>query len=127
MEIVNFLAQFWGFSLIIVSLAFLIKPKHVENILTLVEDTKNELVFGILNVMLGIALILWYNVWDSSWRVIITILAWLILVRGIVCLFFPEVIKTGAAKVKSHKEWVSYALVVCIIIGCLLAYLGQTF
>ena len=125
MEIVNFLAQFWGFSLVIISLALLVNSKYIEYAIQLMEDHKNVLVFGIVNVMLGIAFVLLYSVWDSSWRVIITILAWLVTLRGIVCLFSPHFIKKGIEKAKSHKDWFPYILVGFIILGCSLIYLGQ--
>lgn len=127
MEIVNFLAQFWGFSLVIISLALLINPKNVEHIITLAEDHKNVTIFGIINVMIGVAFILLYNVWDKNWQVIITILAWLVTIRGIVCLFFPNIVKKGITIIRSHRDWFSYILVALVILGCALIYLGQGF
>ncbi len=126
MEIVNFLAEFWGFSLVIISLAFLTHPKHLEHIIQLMEDQKNVLIFGIINVMLGIAFVLLYNVWDSSWRVIVTILAWLIVVRGFICLFSPNLVSKGLEKVKAHRDWFSMILVALVLLGCVLIYFGQT-
>ncbi len=128
MEIVNFLAEFWGFSFIIISLAFLINPKNIEDIIELVGDKKNVLMFGIINVMIGVASVLLYNVWDSSWKVIITIIAWLIVIRGIVCLFFPDIIKKIIeTKIKIYKDWFSVVFVASVLLGCLLVYWGQAF
>ncbi len=125
MEIVNFLAQFWGFSLVVISLALLIKPRNIENVVSLMDDQKNATIFGIANVMLGIVFILLYNVWSQDWKVVVTVLAWLILLRGMVCLFFPEVIKKGIEKVRAHRDWFSYLLVALTILGCLLVYWSQ--
>ncbi|OGZ69787.1 MAG: hypothetical protein A3F47_02015 [Candidatus Staskawiczbacteria bacterium RIFCSPHIGHO2_12_FULL_38_11] len=124
MEIVNFLAVLWGISFIIISLAFLIRQRYIEFFFSLMEDEKNLLLFGLINVMLGIALVLSYNVWDSSWRVIITVLAWLVTIRGIALLFLPDLIKKGLAKFKSKTEWIPLGLVVFVLFGCVLVYLG---
>ncbi len=127
METVNFLASLWGFSLIIVSLAFLINSKNVEHVIRLAEDEKMLLLVGIINIVLGITLVLTYNVWDSSWKVLITILGWLVIVRGSLILFFPNIVKKGVAKIKTYRDWFSVILVACILLGCLLIYFGQPF
>jgi len=124
MEIVNFLAQFWGFSLIIIPLAFLVYPKYIEYIVAAVETEKNILACGIINLMAGIVLVLLYNVWDTSWKTIITIIAWITLARGIVCLFLPDIVKKMAEKVKMHTDWLSVAFVGFVILGCVLIYSG---
>src|SRR3989344_7342828 len=114
MEIVNFLALVWGFSFIIISLAFLISPKNIEYMLQLMQERNNAFIFGMVNVMLGVALILSYNTWDLSWKVIITLLGWVVLTRGIVCLYFPEAIKKIIElKIKIYKDWFSVVFTAC--------------
>jgi len=126
MEIVNFLALVWGFSFIIISLAFLISPKNIEYMLQLMQERNNAFIFGMVNVMLGVALILSYNTWDLSWKVIITLLGWVVLTRGIVCLYFPEAIKKIIElKIKIYKDWFSVVFTACAVLGCALVYLGQ--
>ncbi len=124
MEIVNFLAQLWGFCFIIISLAFLVRQMYIEHFFSLMEDAKNLLLFGLVNVMTGIALILFYNVWESSWHVIITVLGWLVTIRGVALLFLPGMVQKGLAKVKSKTEWIPVGLVVFVLFGCILVYLG---
>lgn len=126
MEIVNFLAELFGFSLIIVSLAFLINPKNITHIFNLIEDEKVLLLVGIINIVLGVALVLSYNVWDQSWKVLVTILGWLVIARGAIILFLPNVVKKVATELKSHRDWVSILFVACVILGCVLVYFAQT-
>ncbi len=128
MEIVNFLAQLWGFSLIIICLSCLVKNRHIKNTLALAEDEVSLLLLGLITVILGLASVLTYSVWDHSWRVVITILGWLTLLKGTACLFFPETITALLAKHKKlFMDWVSVALVAGVLLGCLLVYFGLSF
>src|SRR5581483_8021982 len=93
MEIVNFLAQLWGFSLVIICLAFLLKPRDVEGLLNFVHQDGAMITFGIINVILGVASLIGYHTFDQSWHVVITILGILVLVRGLACLFVPQFVQ----------------------------------
>ncbi len=128
MEIVNFLAELWGFCMIIVCLSFLVKPKHVKNLLAIGENQTALLFVGLFDVLFSVAVLLSYNTWDSSWRVIVTILGWLLLIKGVFYLFMPE------TAVKMMKKWEKeylnlfpIGLVVGVVVGCLLVYLGINF
>lgn len=77
--------------------------------------------------MLGIPLILIHNIWDGSWRVIITIIVWLVLLKGIARVFFPE---RAVGKVRSLVEntvIVKALIWAMIIIGFYLLYIGFDF
>ncbi len=126
METVIFLAKLWGFSLVIFSFVMLIRPKRVDSIFRLVENEATLFLVGIINMVLGVALILSYNVWDASWKMVISILAWLVLARGLVILLFPDFVATILAKIKSRMDWIPIALVVTTVLGCFLIFLGFT-
>ncbi|MEK7124365.1 MAG: hypothetical protein AAB877_01600 [Patescibacteria group bacterium] len=124
MDTVNFLAQFWGFTLVIFGLIFLIKPKNITTIFHILEDEKMLFLLGLVNIILGILLVLTYNVWEVSFKTIITLLGWLILLRGVIMLFFPEFFQKKIAFVKSKLDWAQYAFVGFVVFGCALVYLG---
>ena len=127
METVYFLAQLWGFSLVIMCFAFLIKPKLIKTVMTLVEQEGTLLVGGMVHVVLGIASILSYNVWAKEWQVIVTILGWALLVKGIFHLVMPEKIIEMIKKIQhEYASKFSMALVAGVILGCILVYLGST-
>ena len=44
---------------------------------------------GILALVAGVAIVNAHNVWVQDWRVIITILGWLLVLRGVMLLVFP--------------------------------------
>ena len=124
MLLVNYLAQLWGFSLIVVSLAFLVNPKNTKTIFRLAEDEKILFLVGIINVILGVALVLAYNIWASNWKTIITIIGWLVVIRGCLILFLPDFVKEMVEKVKRNTDWIPPVFVVCVLLGCFLVYMG---
>ena len=92
MEIVNFLALLWGFILVIIPLSFLVNSKNTKTIFHIVEDEKMLLLIGMISTILGIVSIVTYNIFDKSWQILITLLGWIILIKGIVLLFTPKII-----------------------------------
>ena len=54
---------------------------------------------GILLVFLSALLIITNNVWDGTWQTLITVLAWIILLKGLGYIFFPEALQ----KIVSRK------------------------
>jgi len=124
MLLINSLALFWGFSLVIVGLAYLLNPRLATRVMSLIEDDAVLAVTGMVGVMLGIALILTYNVLDNSWRVIISILAWAVFVKGASRLFFPDAVKDLWQRIKTREDWMAYWLIAVVILGCFLIYQG---
>ena len=47
---------------------------------------------GIMSLSFGVAIVAGHNVWDSSWRVVITIIGYLALLKGVVILAWPNLI-----------------------------------
>ena len=125
MTLVNYLAEVWGISIVVVALALLIKENHLKRLFSAIETEENLFMWGLISFVLGVAMVLAYNVWAQGWQVIITILGWLALLKGLALLFMPEMIKNWAKKIES-KQWLPIALVILIIIGLVITYLGFT-
>ena len=123
MEIVNFLAQFWGVSLAIIGLAFLLNPKHIQKCLGFIENEAVIVLSGIVGTMLGVLLVLTYSVWGWNWQGLVTLLGWAVLIKGLIRLFFPTFILEMLAKYK-QKTWLPYLFLGMIIVGCYLVYFG---
>lgn len=126
MQLVNFLAQTWGISLVIISFSILLYPKYIDLLLSLIEDKKNVLMFGIVNVILGVMLVLGYSVWKVQWQLAITILGWLVLIRGLGLLLVPETLVNIAQRVK-QAGYIQPVLVILLSFGCWLVYMGVTY
>ncbi|PIU88084.1 hypothetical protein COS64_04710 [archaeon CG06_land_8_20_14_3_00_37_11] len=120
----NYLAALWGITIFVVSLSLLVKQKVLGK---LFAEMKNEAIMyfgGIFSLVVGIAMVLAHNVWVLNWQVIITILGWLSLLKGLDVLFLPKRMKTRWAKMEK-KQWFIIFLSL-LIFGLILIYFGFT-
>src|SRR5687768_6945379 len=60
---------------------------------------------GFLFLLPGVLVVASHQVWTWDWRVIITIFGWLILVKGIMRILFPDTIKKLIEKKISDKRF----------------------
>lgn len=123
--ITNYLAEVWGISIVVVALALLIKEKHLKRLFAKIESEESLFVWGLVSFVLGIGMVLAHNIWVESWPVIITILGWLTLLKGLALLFLPEQMKAWSKKIE-NKQWLPIALVVLVFAGLIITYLGFT-
>ena len=123
MELSIFLAKVLGLYLVIVPLAVLVNRKHLSR---LVEEFSTNLGLNILAsifaLVLGLLLVVSHNVWTADWRVIITILGWLTLAKGVVRLFFLKQVQKLSRI--SLKPWWAVVLVLFLLVGLYLSYVG---
>lgn len=125
METANFLAQLWGFSLIVICLSLLITPNRAKSLFRFMEQEAMEFLHGTGHFIIGLAMVLNYNVWDKSWKTIITVLGWLLIVSGASFLFAPQMAGKMVAKFK-NSNWTPLIFVVGVLLGCLLIYFSFT-
>jgi uncharacterized membrane protein len=121
----NYLAEIWGIFLVVVPLALLINQKYLKRLFAEVENEATMFFLSIVSLVIGLAMILAHNVWAKNWQVIITILGWLALIKGIAVLFLPKLVKKWVKKIE-NAPFLPYALMIMVLIGLVIAYLGFT-
>jgi hypothetical protein len=102
MEVSLFLAKFWGWYLLIFFLILSYNPRRIKQIFEDLRDQKFAILVAFLAVILGLLNILFHNVWESDWRLIITGLGWLALLFGFSLFTFPAqfINSMGALNIK---------------------------
>jgi len=88
------------------------------------QTSKHVSIFGgMIALLLGLLVVIYHNVWSGEyWQILITILGWLTLLKGIIHLVFPGWPIKLAGKMK--RSGMSFWLVVVLVIGAYLAYVG---
>ncbi|MEZ5826914.1 MAG: hypothetical protein R3D30_07335 [Hyphomicrobiales bacterium] len=81
-------------------------------------------VVGMLALVAGLAIVNAHNVWVGDWRVIITILGWLAVIRGILSLLFPVRLHGVAERVLADPTAPTIGAVITIVLGALLTWVG---
>ena len=107
-----------GIGLLINQRAFRTMAGEVIGSVTLVY------LFGLMDFAAGLAILLVHNVWVPDWRVIITILGWLLLIRGIVRVLLTERVMGYAKKAFRGDNIYRVSGVVLAVLGLVLCYFG---
>jgi hypothetical protein len=77
--------------------------------------------FGIL--ILGVLLVVSHSVWVADWRVVVTIVGWLVLLKGIGRIFFPDAVHRLIEKKRDRRAFMLGEVVV-LLVGLFLLYHG---
>jgi hypothetical protein len=81
-------------------------------------------VTGALALLAGVAVVNAHNKWVPDWRVIVTVLGWLLVLRGAMNLVFPITVQTlGDRMIASHAGVLAGAAVT-IVLGAILSIMG---
>lgn len=120
-----FIAQFLGPLYVVVGLALLSNPQAFRILVQeFIESGVLMYLAGFLGLLAGLALVLVHNVWVLDWRLIITLLGWVVLIRAIVTIFQPQQIVSIGSKLLEGGWIFSAAGAINLIIGVVLSYFG---
>lgn len=125
MELSLFLAKLLGLLLTAIGLGFLFNPGHYQK--TYTDWMKNAgllYLAGIMALIVGFVLVQNHNFWASSWTVIITIFAWMALIKGVFLLLFPKVMIGMCESMLKSKSFFTFGGIVILALGVILGYFG---
>lgn len=118
-----FLATVMGWYLVIVSLLLLLRHDLVlQAMKEIAGHHAIMLVVGVFTLIIGLLLVASHNFWLMDWPVVITIFAWLVLISGIVRLFFPERVYKIWNNTMNKSQKLMISGVITLIIGLFLLY-----
>ncbi|OGZ00384.1 MAG: hypothetical protein A2945_03490 [Candidatus Liptonbacteria bacterium RIFCSPLOWO2_01_FULL_52_25] len=122
METSIFLAKVLGLVSAISALAVMVRYKES---LTMEEEAAERpssvYASGFLILIGGVLLVVSHSVWVWDWRLVITILSWMVLLKGLGRIFFPNSVKSMIAKKKTHRAFILGEAVV-FLVGLYLLY-----
>ncbi len=119
-----FFARFLGLYLVIIGLAFLLQRGRLEAVVRELFLSPTWMLFsGALSVMFGLVIIVLHNHWVPSWIVIITIIGWIALIKGLLRLFLPDHLQP-LARVVTQPQTHLIISIVTILVGVILIYFG---
>lgn len=120
-----FLARILGLFILIKGISLLTKRKEIENIIEDVYKEKTLLMFaGGFELLLGLFLVNIHNVWMNDWPVVITIIAWLMVIEGICIAVVPLKKMTKCFKMFTTKRWITIWTIITLVVGVYLTNAG---
>ncbi len=125
MEISLLLAQTIGLYLVLEGLVILTQKKFVLNVVTDMSNHKALMyVTAVMLTVLGLLVVLNHNVWESTWRVVPTIVGWAMLVKGVMLFFVPNMVMAKARRFAKNRNMTVLAGIVALAVGAYLVYVG---
>ena len=88
-----------------------------------IDNPGASYIAAIFTIVLGFFIVSYHNIWEMNWRVIITILGWGALIKGVSVLAFPEPIMKLSEHMLKIKT-LQYFAPIAIILGLVLGYFG---
>ena len=85
------------------------------------EDSPGlTMVSGAMTLIIGMLLVEYHNIWVQDWRVLVTIVGWAALLKGVLFIAFPDYLSHFKPMFKDISKW-GY---LCLLIGLVFGYFG---
>jgi len=125
MDVSKFLAKVMGIYFIIVSVAMLVNMQQFKiYISNLINDPSQMFVAGFFTLILGILVVVAHNIWQWNWKVIITIVGWIGILKGTSLIFYPQFLDKLTILFLQNQNTAYIAASIDLIFGILLCYFG---
>lgn len=125
MELSLFLAKLLGVYLLIIAADMLFRKSELEKAVKDLASSKGLLLLsGSSSLFVGLAVILAHPVYARSWEGLVTLLGYLLVVRGIMRFAFPSLVQKKVATMFHKRYWIIF--LTFLILGFYLTYMGFT-
>ena len=123
MDIALIVAKLLGTYLVVSGLFLIMRGKTVPHLLKdFFGHPAIVYLTGLILVILSALLIIENNVWNGSWYSVISVFAWLVLLKGLGYIFFPEALQKMARRRLAGS--LSLFGLVTAIVGVYIFFLG---
>ncbi|SRX75756.1 hypothetical protein [Aequorivita antarctica] len=113
METSIVLAKFWGWYLLIFFFILSYNPTRIKQIFDDLKDRKFSVLVAFISIIIGLLNVIFHNIWDSNWTIIITLIGWIALVMGLLLFILPN----------QTAKWIEYINVKLIQVIYVLLFL----
>jgi len=128
MELSLFLAKVMGCYFLIAGLAYLTQRRIFAEVAREISGHFYLIyVFSFFVMILGLLLVFSHNLWVADWRVLITIISWVTLLKGLYWIFFSAHAKKSLIWWQNHKAFYNFTGILVLLMGAFLVYHGFLF
>jgi len=123
METSVLLAQIIGPFMLVVGIGILINLEHYRQLVADFGASPSQIfLFGTLALLVGLLIVCFHNVWEWRWPVVITVIGWLSILRGILRIAAPGFVQTMAERYSRNTNVVAASAVIALVLGAALSY-----
>jgi len=128
MPLTILLAQLFGLFLILKGLFVLLRTSEVQKMLRDTRDNRSLLyAMGIGSTFFGLILTLSHNTWGSTPEVLVSMIGWITLLKGILILFAPHILLNLIRPMTSNQTDMRSFGSIVVLVGFYLVYVGFGF
>ena len=125
MEISHFLAKLIGLYLLILGVLTILRRPQIKAMSKELASSKSALaVSGEISLVFGLVIAIDHTIWEYSWRGLITLLGYIMILKAILRFGFPAQVKKMVSKMTEQGWWI--LSIVLIVLGAYLTYHGFT-
>ncbi|HBD24963.1 MAG: hypothetical protein A2566_00625 [Candidatus Zambryskibacteria bacterium RIFOXYD1_FULL_40_13] len=123
MDITILVSKILGIYLVISGLFLIIKGKSVPHLLKdFFDHPAIVYLTGIILIFLSSMYLIQYNIWDGTWKVLVTIFAWIVMLKGLTYIFAPHAL--SEASVKKFRGMFGVYGLIAIVVGLYLFFIS---
>lgn len=124
MDLSIFVAQVTAVIYLAVGVGMFFNKKYYAKLLEgFAKDMSSLYLGGFVALVVGFALVTFHNDWVKSWEVLVTIIGWLALIKGVMLLAFPATVARTIKTWFKPKHLSAYSAVI-IVLGVVFGYFG---
>jgi hypothetical protein len=124
MDLSIFVAQVAAIIYLAVGVGILLDKKYYAKVFdTVMKDMTAMYLGGFMALIIGFALVTFHNEWVKSWEVLVTIIGWVALIKGVLLFAFPTTL-IGLTKPFVNRKYLNVIAIVAIILGLVFGYFG---
>lgn len=125
MDISIFLAQAFGLYFLIGGVALLMNQELTNGLIKKFSSHADDVAMGgFIALIIGIPLVLVHNVWEGTWQIVVTIIAWLTFLKGVVRVFAPRAVTVWSQSLGKQPGVLRIMLLLMIVVGVYLTSVG---
>ena len=122
MEFEIFVARVAALVYLSVGIGFLLDGTYSRKLMNdMMNDSSALYLGGFMALVAGFTIVTYHNVWEQSWVVLVTLLGWLALVKGVMLLAMPTTFVGLTKTMTKNADKYSWA---AIVLGAIFGYYG---
>ena len=119
------LARLIGPLFVLVGVGVLLNRRHYATMMErFVKNAELYYFSGVLAFLVGEAIVLYHNLWVWDWRVVLTVIGWLSLLKGAVRIVFPAAGLKAASSFIASRWYLNAGAILIVVFGAWLSYQG---
>ena len=124
MDISHFLAKVVGLYLFLAGILCAVKYNSLRQVVNEYFDSPALVMLGgAVNIVFGLLIVVSHSVWEINWKIVITLMGYLMLTKGILHWFFVDTASSWASRLSGGSFYL-YASIAMIMLGIYLTYIG---